>query len=156
MANLKINGLDKLVQKLGALDAANYLRGVISAATLRIKSAASVYPPSTDANTPKSYPGRWYERGFGARWALKSGGTGGKRTSERLGTQWYARSNALMGVVGNRASYAQYPKGLTSRSPRQSMVMRRIGWTSLESDAERELPQIEHDMQRAVDRVMNG
>src|SRR3990167_808463 len=106
MAGLQIKGLAALQKKLGILAAADFLRGIMQAATLRLKSRSAVYPPSTAANVPGPYPKRWYERGFGARWAKASGGMGGSRTSERLGTQWFARSNALQGVVGNRASYA--------------------------------------------------
>jgi len=154
VANLQIKGLKELQAKLGAVAAAEYLRAIVQAATLRLKSRAAVYPPSTAANLPGAYPKRWYERGFGARWAKKSGGVGGRRTSERLGTQWYALASALQGVVGNRASYARYPKGFVGKDPRQALAMRRLGWTSIEDDAAKEIPGIERDMQAAVDKQL--
>lgn len=154
--SLQIKGLPELERKLGAVAAAKFLADILRAATLRLKGRAAVYPPATNANVPGPYPKHWYQRGYGVRWARKAGGAGGRRTSERLGTQWYAMSNALRGVVGNRASYARYPKGLLSGQPLQSRAMRRLGWVSLETDVQKEVPLIEKDLQKAVDQALGG
>lgn len=146
---IRIEGLEQLVQKLGSLQAGNFLQGIMRAAAIRVRSKAQRYPPSTSANIPKPYPGRWYQRGFGARWALAGGGAGGRRTSQRLGTRWYARVSSTRAEIGNTAGYAPFVQG-----DQQARALRRIGWKKLEDIGRAELPGIERDMQKEVERKL--
>ena len=69
--NIKIEGIEQLVKKLGQATAAQTLSPAIQAATLHLKGVIAVYPPSSSANSP-SRP-HWYERGFGPRNQIVAG-----------------------------------------------------------------------------------
>lgn len=67
------------------------------------------YPPETDANQPGGYPKRWYERGFGQRWALAGGGVGGRETSEKLGDNWKTQDQGAVGMAGTSGTSLNNP-----------------------------------------------
>lgn len=85
----------------------------------------SVYPPESAANQPKPYPGRWYQRGFGSKWALKGGGSNGRQTSEHLGDNWaVADQGAIGATITNTTSYA----AVVQSAAKQPEYHRRHGW----------------------------
>lgn len=110
--SVRIEGLDKLRAALGELGAAKALRPILTAAVLHLKGLIAVYPPSSEANKPRSFVSkgnnRWYERGFGSKWARKDGSTGSAQTSETLGRSWTEAVDPAgkWAQVGTRASYA--------------------------------------------------
>ena len=112
--NIKIEGIEQLVKKLGQATAAQTLSPAIQAATLHLKGVIAVYPPSSSANSP-SRP-HWYERGFGPRWRRKDGTVGGRKTSETLGRRWTIKTRGLTGMVGNNVSYGPDVQGLKQKS----------------------------------------
>lgn len=152
---IRIEGIDKLVKSLGAIQAKKVLKAVITAGALSLKGRVAKPAPSTKANLPKQPgEGSWYERGFGNKYARKSGGIGGKRTSERLGASWAIRVSPLSAEVGNKAKYApwvQSSRRIGGRGP-QTSFHRKNGWTVLEDEARRELPRIEKRMQDFINK----
>lgn len=105
---IQIKGLKEAQAKLGV----NF-KPVIQAATkavaYEVQGKIAPYPPATIANSPSNPKGRWYERGYGPRWKVKSGDVHGRKTSETLGRRWAVA--ALQGgghKIGNIASYAKF------------------------------------------------
>jgi hypothetical protein len=108
------------------------------------------YPPAGEANAPRSYgsfysiatrkvSNRWYQRGYGSKWALKGGGTGGSATSENLGKQWYVMHRSTFTTeIGNRASYAKY----VHDDEQQARFMAPKGWRKLKEVATEKMPQL--------------
>jgi len=95
----------------------------VNAVAARIRIAT--YPPETEANIPKPYPGRWYQRLWGPRWALKDGGIGGANTSEQLQYSWNRFViNPLEQHVISHVSYASLVQGADD----QMDVHKRHGW----------------------------
>lgn len=87
------------------------------------------YPPKTSANQP---PTPYYIRGRGTQ--LEGGNL---YNSERLGTQFYVKSEPLKTYIGQRASYGPHVVG-----DEQAAVMKRIGWRKLLDVAEEKKEQI--------------
>ena len=106
------------------------------AAGIYLKGVISEYPGSSSANSPKPYPGRWYERGYGTRYVRKSGGVGGRRTSQTLGKRWSVKKeNAGMTViVGNNASYAKWVQGANT----QARFHKARNWKTTQDVADKE------------------
>jgi hypothetical protein len=110
--SVRIEGLDKLRAALGDLAASKALRPILTAAILHLKGLIAVYPPSSEANKPRGFVSkgnnRWYERGFGSKWARKDGSIGSAQTSETLGRSWTEAVDPAgkWAQVGTKASYA--------------------------------------------------
>jgi len=151
---------------------ATALRGLDSVGMRRICSVAvdvvshdakirmASYPPETEANQPKPYPGRWYQRLWGPRWRTASGALSGKNTSERLQYSWrQSVLSPLSQVVdtlsprtGRPVSYAPWVVGEDT----QTEAHRQHGWQTTETVA--------HDMEQdsalearimaAIDRLL--
>lgn len=122
---VQIRGLDRLIKRLlragkwkgarrGLMDAGHHVKGKISR-----------YPPSTEANRPKSR-GSWYERGYGTRYQMRSGQIRGRRTSETLGRKWTvaSRNGGLTVVVGNNVSYGPFVQSFK----KQARFHKSRGW----------------------------
>jgi len=62
---------------------------------------------STEANTEQP-DRRWYERGYGPRWRVKSGAVHGRKTSQMLGGAGPSGRWGDERVVGNNVSYAPF------------------------------------------------
>ena len=109
----------------------------------------AVYPPETEANTPGSYPKRWYQRKFGPRWATSSGGTGGRNTSEDLQGSWTESIRGpLEREVLTSVSYAPYVQGAET----QTTTHERIGWQT-DKDVAEELTQDSGIGERMADEI---
>ena len=130
---INLQDIERIARKLDLLPA--FVAGV-QAGGVHIKSVMDVYPPSTDANVPGPYPKRWYERGYGPKWALKAGGVHGRKASETLGRRWtiVAYNNGLSCRVGNNATYAR-PVHDKDRSP---SIFARRGWRLIQDVAQDE------------------
>ena len=80
--------LVNLADAFESLDMGRAIERVIPLAGKMVQSKMASPPTETDANRPGPYPKKWYQRGFGPRYAKKSGGFGGQNTSERLQFSW--------------------------------------------------------------------
>jgi len=61
---------------------------VLTRGILELADRMRAYPPEGDWNRPGPYPKQWYQRQFGTRYARKSGGVGGRNTSQKLQKNW--------------------------------------------------------------------
>ena len=129
--SIKIAGLDELQRKLGA-DFRPAMRGATRAIAAELQGEIAPYPPTTEANRPRSDIATrralpWYERGYGTRYLLKGGGMGGRKTSETLGRRWgIERRGSIGSVLGNIASYSPY----VHSEEKQAKFHGRWGWVT--------------------------
>ena len=149
---LDIKGIDRLIAKLGLVATARFIQPRLKAGAAAITNRLKRYPPAGSGNLPGRYPKRWYQRGYGPRWALKKGGAGGKKLSQRLGTRWAYNLYGVRAVIGNAASYAPYVQG----EEKQSKVHELIGWETAEDAAEQELPGITERIGKDVENILNS
>lgn len=94
------------------------------ALALQVQSVLAPYPPATIANSSSNPTGRWYERGYGPRWRLRSGAIHGTMTSETLGRKWSVTMRGMTAVLGNTASYSDYVQS----AAKQASFHRAHGW----------------------------
>ena len=80
--------LRDLADAFDNLDMGRAIERVIPFAGKMTQDKMASPPTPTEANRPGPYPKKWYQRGFGPRYAKKSGGFGGRNTSERLQKAW--------------------------------------------------------------------
>ena len=137
-AKIVMHGLDSITRKLDNIKKAKYISQVIARESDVIVKDAGKYPPPV----PRAGP-TWYERGYGTRWA-----TGGRRTSEQLGTRWYTKASGLKVIIGNTASYAIYVHGRL-----QARFHGRHGWKKVEDVAKRHLPKITKAIQKEIGKI---
>lgn len=152
--HLRIEGADALIRKLGKLEAGKVLKPVIRAAAADLRGRIAQYPPASEANQPKPYPGRWYERGYGTRWARKSGGIGGRQTSQTLGRSWTHRveRSGLRGLVGTGATYAPYVQD----AEQQASIHKARGWKTVQQVLKEHAPRIMAQISAAIRRALAG
>lgn len=137
---IQLKGLDRLKIKLGHIPPG--MKAGVKAATLHVKGKIAKYPPTTEANMPKTFQSggnnRWYQRGWGSKYVLKSGTVHGTKSSEILGKAWTIkiRNDGLTGVIGNDTEYGPYVQD----TDKQAAPLKRIGWktTGQVADEERE------------------
>jgi hypothetical protein len=82
-----------------------------------LERTMSDYPPESEANKARGFgstfgiatrkaQNRWYQRGYGPRWARKDGSIGGRPTSEQLGQRWAVVSKRWGAIVGSPVAYS--------------------------------------------------
>jgi hypothetical protein len=150
---IRINGMDELMKKINSLEQMDGVKHAMRAAALHVKGKIAEYPPESDANRAGRIPS-WYERGWGTKWNLAGGGTGGVKTSETLGRRWTIgqRNNGLTQIIGNNVSY-----GPAVQDPaQQSATMKRIGWKTTKQVADEEAATVVKFIQDEIDKILNG
>jgi len=120
-----VDGVEEIITKFRALAKMRAVRKMVRELTVEADNRIKPYPEKLNIN--KSWPSRWYERGYGPRWRRKDGSLGGRRTSETLGRRWSIkyRRGGLQGIVANNASYAHYVQSAAY----QTKQHKRTGWT---------------------------
>ena len=96
---IEVEGLPDLLKNLDPKKVDRAMRVGMDGAMKIVRHDLN-YPPATEANQPKTFhPGgnnRWYQRGWGTKWARKDGSIGGRMTSEELAqgdatvARWFA------------------------------------------------------------------
>jgi len=131
------NDLYRTAKKLKLVPA---FKAGVKAAGIYLMGVMKVYPPATEANMPKAYPGRWYERGYGTRWEDKDGNVMGRRTSQTLFKRWATRKiDEGLGVeIGNNAGYGPY----VHDKPRQARFHGLRGWPTVQDKADSEAEKV--------------
>lgn len=143
---IKVEGLDKLIQKLGMWD--NIITDTLQAASLEASNEVlntqglRSYPPMTDKNMP---PEPYYIRGRGMQYKNRNDGR-----SERYGTQFYVISSGYTTTIGNRASYAPYLAGEHD----QARKMAEKGWRRLVDVVMEKMPKIRDIYQGWINRAL--
>jgi len=105
---VRIEGAEQLDNLFDAAQLAASIQRVLGRVGQHVKVKMAVYPPQGEWKTPKQFPGRWYQRGFGPRWARKDGSIGGANTSENLQHQWKVQLAPRTVTIENEVSYAAY------------------------------------------------
>lgn len=139
--------LATLLRKLDELDLKKMLPEVLASVGKSVASKAGVYPPTTIANWPSNPTGRWYQRGFGTKYA--SGAS--YETSENLGDQWKWITGPDYVIVKNTARYAWYVHG-----PGAPRYHRERGWKQLLPTAQDELPAIIEKLRQNIVDTWEG
>ena len=153
---IRIEGLEELSKKITTLESMVPVKAGMKAAALHVKGKIATYPPSSEANVPKT-SGSWYERGYGTKWV---GGTGGKKTSEMLGRSsgmssdfgsWKSKStrNGLTWVIGNNVSYGPFVQG-----EKQAAFHKRRGWLTTDQVAKQETAHVTKFVKDHIDKVL--
>lgn len=157
-ANIKIEGMKELVQKLERIERLDAIKPAIKAAAAHVKSVVNVYPPASEGNQPKAAwtpggPNSWYQRGRGPFWIVKSGQVHSKKSSETLGRRWTTstKNNGLTGVVGNNVSYGPYVQD----EEKQASFHAARGWKTIQTAAEEEAKTVTEFIRRAVERELD-
>jgi len=165
MATETIKGMDNLLRKLDRVAALKGAKRGLKAGAKHIKDKIKKYPPSTQANSPRGFNSfyslgnrrpnnRWYERGYGPRWARKDGSIGGRKTSEDLINKWgiAERAGGLQQVIGNNASYSIYVHSADD----QARFHGRRGWKTdeqvLDEEGDEVLKFIQHEIDKELSR----
>ena len=126
------------------------LRKILRKIADHLRRKLQKYPPPGPWNTPGPYPKRWYERGWGSRYARVDGSVGGKRTSEKLKSSWFRpRAGGFGRILFNTASYAGFVPG----PDEQTGVHKRHGWRTTEQHMEDDWPFMEKQLNKALDRI---
>lgn len=154
MATIQVKGLDELLRKFGYIPPG--VKAAIKAGTEHVMGKAKIYPPSTNANQPKSYQkgawNTWYERNWGSKWALKDGGWHGHKSSEGLKHRWTMKmeNNGLKGVIGNNVTYGKYVQGPDD----QADAMKSIGWKTTDEIVDEEKDTVTRFIQSKIDEAL--
>lgn len=135
---ITVNGVDRLVTKLGRLDSLRPLVPVMRRTVLRLQRDLQEYPP------PR--PGSRYVRGQGM---ADANGVVRHMTSEKLGQRWTTKvsvsSTELVGTTGNNASY-----GPLVQSRQFQARVHRGRWPTDASVMNRNAPAIVRDFEQAT------
>lgn len=164
---ITITGIDDFIDALhNAPEIAEPLaEQAMARSLLAIQGRVAEYPPESEANRPRlAYtrplvrgpdPNRWYERGYGTKWITRDGRVHGKKTSRFLGRQWahevQTRPDAILGVVGNSAPYADEVQG-----SRQKSYHAARGWLTLDHAVEQSVEDIEAAFGEAVEALLEA
>lgn len=161
---VKVQGADELVRALGG-DVKKAIQRGAHLIAAEVKREVAEYPALSDANVPRSFNAlysiksrkalnRWYQRGYGTKWARKDGTVGGARTSEMLNRSWGVRRLPLGAFVGSKASYAP----VVHHWKEQASFHKRRGWVTDRDAVERvrKSGKMDRIMQQVVDRILKG
>ena len=176
--HVQLTGVERLARALGG-DMRPPLRSITFAVAQRVKARVAKYPPTSEANRPRSSirTGRtlgWYVRGWGPRWWSTRGKRwkdfdpprptkrdvrygsywGGVRTSETLNRSWAVGRRGNGAFVGSRASYAPEVHHYAD----QANFHGRRGWVTDKEAVNQVIRSGEVDRiaKQAIDRVMGG
>jgi hypothetical protein len=152
-SQITIKGLDKLQGKIDDITSLRAIQAGIKAGALHVKGKIAQYPPASDANVAGPYPKRWYQRGYGPRWARKSGGVGGRKTSETLGRKWTISQSysEVSWAVGNNVSYGPFVQG----AKEQAAFHKTRGWKDTDQVAEEERERVVGFVKEHIDKILN-
>jgi hypothetical protein len=141
--SIQVEGLDKLMKKINAVEGGKYVTHALTAGGERVKNKAGKYPPAGDWNNPSAR--NWYERGFGSHWRTKDGAIHGAKTSKNLKDHWYVKPDQYTVTVGNPVPYAIYVHG----DNKQPKFHKDHGWKKLGETAKQQADEILKDMKAA-------
>jgi len=148
---MKLEGLDKLERKLGPLRAGKHWKQLLESGGDMLRDYINVYPPLSNANTKQGPGGRWYERGYGPRWARKDGSVGGMKTSEDLRHSWAVSANSKRAIVGTNVSYAKAVQSAEHQAPFHA----KRGWPTDQEAIDKMRPKILDMVRREINRILS-
>jgi len=144
MVQIHVEGLEQLLDRMREIGAGRFIPTALKAIGESIKKEAGKYPPASGANDPGNPLGRWYERGYGVRYA----GGGGNPTSQMMNRKWYVRPEQWAVLVGNTATYSPYVHG-----EQQVDFHGERGWKKVGDVAEAALPELLDKLGDQIERI---
>jgi hypothetical protein len=147
--SIEITGLGDILERLERLERMEGVQAAVMAAGMHVKGVVDDYPPSSEANSPTQR--RWYERGYGPRWRVKSGAVHGSKTSQMLGRRWTVRPlGATSVVVGNNVSYGPFVQD----EEKQARFHKRRGWKTVQQVAKQETETVRRFVESYLRRLI--
>jgi len=134
MPAIHVKGLDELVAKLRELASGKYLDGVIRASRARLMQRLSEAKQPNGANHPKPAAGRWLSKAIEARASILENAQ---------------RSPRLVIALG-----PIYSRHLPGPGRQQTALQRRRGWTPVDEILAEDVPRVEADLVKAVERIL--
>lgn len=127
MAEITIKGIDKLIAKLGRIEATDILRQSMQRSVFRLQAAMAKYPTQRAGSN--------YRRTgtLGRRWTTKVAQNGDK----------------LIGTVGNSTSYGPFVQSAMFQA-----AVHQGRWQTDEQVVEKERPAIVDDFKRTIDKEL--
>lgn len=131
---------------------------ILNEASIKLAALVAVYPPegAWNKNPGTRGDGRWYQRGFGARWMRKGGsiggspyfsGIGGVNNSQELQKSWQIQKADDAASVFTGVTYAPY---LLDPEQRVNWAAEH-GWKSLDEIADEFAPIFEDITLKEID-----
>ena len=161
---VKLQGDKKLMRALDG-DLKKALRRGGHLVGLEVKREVAEYPPQSEANIPRGFgsavsigtrqsANRWYQRGYGPRWARKDGSVGGRKSSEMLNRSWMVGRNRMGAFVASLASYSP----VVHHYKEQASFHKRRGWVTDKTavDRVRKSGKMDRIMQQVVHWILKG
>lgn len=154
--DIRVEGLDRVLKKLGRLGPAVY-RPAIAEGAAHIKSVIAVYPPR---QLGRKQPPKTLRQRLFLIWAFATGvldfpyRRGRSPGSEALGRRWTIqfRDNGKTAVVGNNASYARYMHDPAD----QSYFHKEGGWKTSRQVADEEAREVYEIMIKHIQQWKRG
>ncbi len=149
--HVEIKGLDQLMRKIKRIEDLSAFNQGLHKGALLIKAKVAKYPQATSANSPSQ--DRWYQRGYGPKWRVKSGDIHGRATSETLGRKWtivQQMGRALTWIVGNIVSYGRWVQS----DDDQASFHKKRGWPTIETVARLYSKHVLELVKRNVDQAL--
>lgn len=150
---VEIRGLDELTRRLDSFKDLKKVIPALEASARHIEGVVKEYAPETAANKEGGPGSRWYQRGFGPKWKVKSGEIHGRKTSETLGRKWTVQSknHGLTQIIGNNVSYAKYVHG-----EEQAHFHADRGWKTIFDVVKQESDTVLNFVKDRVDKILSG
>jgi hypothetical protein len=148
----KIEGIDEVIRTLGRIEGNRVVARAVDEMTKDGQALMAAYPPEGDYNRPGAYPKRWYQRHVGSRWATRSGGIGGRNSSQKLQKSWRRRMQGQGGVVWTEVTYAAWVQS----KEHQTAFHRDHGWRTDEQVRDEYAPLAVERLQQHIREALNG
>lgn len=150
--HVQLDGLDEILTILKGLGATSVIKPGLKAGALHIKGVVANYPDRTAANDPSAQ--KWYERGYGPKWRVKSGDVHGTNSSETHGRGWTikAQNQGLTQIVGNDTGYGPF---LQDRNQQLSWH-KQHGWKTIQDVGDEEKDKVTEFVKQYVDKWMSA
>jgi len=138
MTNITVTiaGLEPIVNALGKIGAADWLKVLLKTSANAIKGRAGVYPQAT---SPR------YDRGWGPVYAS---GKKGKKTSQNMRGQWSVTSSGLVASVENTATYSEFVIG-----QRQAWFHKKRGWPRIVDEVNAEAMNLSWEIDHKIESL---
>jgi hypothetical protein len=155
MSSIEVKGLEEALNKLDRATGDAVIKRILTGGSSQIHKVVQVYPPSSEANTPKTSwksggPNYWYQRGFGSKWIRKDGTINFNDSSEQITQRWTTEVGKYRAVLGSNVSYGRY----VMDEAKQAKIHGERGWRTIQDIAEKERDEVLAFAKREIDKEL--
>ena len=149
--NIKIEGLDKVLEKVKSLGELKHLVAAMKAGAAHIKGTVDKYPPAGVWNSSSAR--NWYQRGYGPFWTLKDGTVHSKKTSEMLNRSWTVsqENGGLTQIVGSNVSYGPF----VMDDAKQTWFHKAHGWKTIQTVVKEQTARVVKFVSDEINKIIN-